>query len=401
MLTYAEALDRLSSLNCTPHTQRISLVDAVGQYVAEAIYLAEDQPPFNRATMDGYAVRLKPDTTTYHVRGTIFAGAVFSGSLQPGEAVRIMTGVPAPENTTVIPIELTDRGETTVTITDVKALQPKKNIAWRGEDGHAGDELITAGTRMTPLVLSLAAMSGVSDVTIALPPRLACFTTGDEVGGSGPAGIRDSNGPFLRGFCAALGVPATISHVADDADSLKNTFSAALKNADILVTTGGVSAGAKDLVPAIAKELGFTTVFHHVAVQPGKPILLMQRQNKFFIGLPGNPVSVIATAHLFLWPLIIRFLGSRTPTWLSLPLTHATSNPTPRQQFMPAQFTAGGIQRTAWNGSGDLIAAAASDGLINLPVGCHYEAGHHVPFLPFIGWQNGMTGKMPPRGKTK
>ncbi len=397
MLTYADALARLAALELKPTTERLPLAEAAGRVVAEDIHLAGDQPPFDRATMDGYALCLKPETSAYAVKGVVYAGSSYPGTLQPGEAVRIMTGAPAPAGTTVVPHELSDRGEQIVIITDPKARAPGRNIAWRGEDGKAGAVLVSAGTRLTPLVLSVAAMAGATTVSVARAPRLALVTTGDEVGGSGPAGIIDSNGPFLTGFAAALGLSAFRAHAGDQAGMLRMTLSSAMDRAEVIVTTGGVSAGDKDLIPAVAAELGFKTVFHHVAIQPGKPVLVMQRDDRFLVGLPGNPVSVVATAHLILLPLLHRLLGEPAPKWLELPVTAPAINRGQRHQFLPAGFTQGGIAPIAWNGSGDLIAAAAGDGLIDLPVGAAYHPGHLARFLPYVGWQTGHVGQLPER----
>lgn len=397
MLTYADALAHLAALTLTPATERLPLAEAAGHVVAEDIRLAGDQPPFDRATMDGYALCLKPETSAYAVKGVVYAGSAFPGTLQPGEAVRIMTGAPAPTGTTVVPHELSDRGEQVVIITDPKARTPGRNIAWRGEDGKAGTVLVRAGTRLTPLVLSVAAMAGATSVTVARAPRLALVTTGDEVGGGGPAGIIDSNGPFLTGFAASLGLSAFRAHAGDQEGMLRMTLSSAMNRAEVIVTTGGVSAGAKDLVPGVAADLGFTTVFHHVAIQPGKPILVMQRGGHFLVGLPGNPVSVVATAHLFLLPLLQRMLGAPAPAWLELPVTAPAINRGQRHQFLPARLTSGGIAPIAWNGSGDLIAAASGDGLIDLPVGAAFNPGQVARFLPYVGWQAGHVGQLPER----
>jgi molybdopterin molybdotransferase len=397
MLTYAEALARLAALDLTPTTERLPLSEAAGRVVAEDIRLAGDQPPFDRATMDGYALCLKPNVDAYAVKGVVYAGQAFSGTLNPGEAVRIMTGAPAPAGTTVVPHELSDRGEQIVVITDPKARAPGRNIAWRGEDGKAGAVLVAKGTRLTPVVLSLAAMAGATSVNVARTPRLALITTGDEVGGGSPAGIIDSNGPFLTGFAASLGLSAFRAHAGDQEGLLRMTLSSAMDRAEVIVTTGGVSAGVKDLVPAIAAELGFTTVFHHVAIQPGKPILVMQRGEKFLVGLPGNPVSVVATAHLFLLPLLHHLLGAPVPTWLELPVSTPAINRGQRHQFLPARVTSGGIAPIPWNGSGDLIAAASGDGLIDLPVGTAYNSGQLARFLPYVGWQPGHVGQLPER----
>ena len=397
MLTYADALALLTALDLTPMSEPLALGDAAGRVLAHDIRLASDQPPFDRATMDGYALCLKPETTAYTVRGVVYAGSIFSDTLQPGEAVRIMTGAPVPGGTTVVPHELSDRGEHIVVITDPTARMPSRNIAWRGEDGRAGAVLVKAGTRLSPMALSVAAMAGAATITVARAPRLALVTTGDEVGGSGPASIIDSNGPFLCGFAASLGLSAVRTHASDHADAVRATLEAATKNAEVIVTTGGVSAGAKDLIPAVAAELGFTTIFHHLAIQPGKPVLVMKRGHHFLVGLPGNPVSVVATAHLILLPLLCRLLGAPAPTWLELPLTAPTGNRGQRQLFLPARLTSGGVAPIAWNGSGDLIAAASGDGLIDLPIGSNISTGAMVRFLPFVGWQPGNTAQLPKR----
>ncbi|HEX3133549.1 MAG TPA: molybdopterin molybdotransferase MoeA [Planctomycetota bacterium] len=397
MLTYADALARLAALDLKPATERIPLTEAAGRTTAEDITLAGDQPPFDRATMDGYALCLKADTNAYAVKGVVYAGSSYPGTLQPGEAVRIMTGAPAPAGTTVVPHELSDRGEQIVVITDAKARAPGRNIAWRGEDGKAGTVLVSAGTRLTPLVLSVAAMAGATTVTVARAPRLALVTTGDEVGGAGPAGIIDSNGPFLTGFAASLGLSAYRVHAVDQEGLLRLTLSSAMDRAEVIVTTGGVSAGDKDLIPVVAAELGFSTVFHHVAMQPGKPILVMRKAERFLVGLPGNPVSVVATAHLFLLPLLHRLLGAPLPTWYELPLTAPAANRGQRQQFLPARLTPGGFAPIPWNGSGDLIAAASGDGLIDLPVGTTLNAGGIARFLPYVGAHPGATGRLPER----
>jgi molybdopterin molybdotransferase len=409
MLTYTDALALLTALDVKPVHEQVSLANASGRVLAQDICLSGDQPPFDRATMDGYALCLKPGTTAYTVRGVVYAGSTFPDTLQPGEAVRIMTGAPVPNGTTVVPHELSDRGEQIVIITDPKARVPDRNIAWRGEDGRAGAVLVKSGTRLSPLVLSVAAtagaaavagaaaMAGAATIAVARAPRLVLVTTGDEVGGGGPAGIIDSNGPFLSGFAASLGLSAVRTHASDHVDVVRSTIVNAMKQAEVIVTTGGVSAGAKDLVPAIAAELGFTTVFHHLAIQPGKPVLVMKRDSHFLVGLPGNPVSVVATAHLILLPLLCRLLGAPAPSWLELPLTAPTGNRGQRQLFLPAQLTSGGVAPIAWNGSGDLIAAASGDGLIDLPIGSTFSAGAMVRFLPYVGWQPGATGQLPER----
>lgn len=399
MRTYADGLAAIQAIDLLPTSERLPLAAAAGRVLAEAIRLSGDQPPFDRATMDGYALCLKDGATRYRVRGIVHAGTVFSGDLAKGEALRIMTGAPCPPGTTVVPHELTDRGVEEVTITDAKALVPARNIARRGEDGRSGALVAASGTTLTPLVLAAVAMAGAREVTVSRRPRLAIVTTGDEVGAHGPAGINDSNGPFLLGFAAACGLETTRTHAADHSQALRDALEQALGQADIVVTSGGVSAGDRDLVPALAGELGFTTVFHHLAMQPGKPVLLAQRGRQFIAGLPGNPVSVVATAHLILLPLLARLLGAPAPAWLELPLTVPWIHRGNRQLFLPARITSGGVAPIRWNGSGDLLAAASGDGLIDLAPTSELAVGQLVRVLPYVGWRPGQTSTLPPRDR--
>ncbi|MCP3920408.1 MAG: molybdopterin molybdotransferase MoeA [bacterium] len=396
MLTFEEAQSALTGLPLPSRTECVALTQAAGRVVASDIHLDRDQPGFDRATMDGYALRLAAGDR-YRVVGTVFAGTTFDGALEAGDAVRIMTGAPCPADATVVPIEQTDGGTESVQILEERALAPGRNIAWRGEDGHAGDVVVPAGTRLGPVTVSAAAMAGAEEIEVFVPPRLGIVTTGDEVGSQGAAGVRDSNGPLLLTFAAALGVPATRTHARDEADELEARLRAAADGADVVVTVGGVSMGAKDLIPQTAGALGFETVFHRVAVQPGKPVFVARRGEQLFVGLPGNPVSVLATAHLFLVPAVGRYLGGWSQPWLSLPLAEPFEHRRDRRLFLPARTDAGGVAPVHWHGSGDLLAAASCDGLIDVRPKSVLGVGDPVPFLPFLGHVPGARGVIPPR----
>lgn len=403
MLTHAEALAAITAITPLSLTAAVPLARARGCWLASDVRLDRDQPAFDRATMDGYAVALDGDRTRFTVRGTVLAGGGWDGpALMPGEAVRIMTGAPTPAGTTVIPIERTDAGLEMVSVTDPSAVQPRRNIAWRGEDGRAGAVIVANGTRLSPTTLAVAAMAGATTLTCWRAPTVAVVTTGDEVGGGGDAGIADSNGPLLESLLGVLGIACRRFHARDHEDELERTLLAAALAADVVVTTGGISAGAKDLVPDTARALGFATVFHHVAIQPGKPVFLARRDAprgaaSALIGLPGNPVSVLATAHLYLLPLLGRFLGGWQPRWTALPLTVPWANRGQRHLFLPAHLVDGGVAPIRWNGSGDLIAAAAGDGLAELPVGFAGEPGSAVRYLPYLGALPGEGGVIPAR----
>ncbi len=389
MLSFAESQERLAALDAgvrSSRTETVPLASALGRFLSEDIAIDQDQPGFDRATMDGFAV--VPDGgATFNVVGTLLAGQVYEGELSPGSGVRIMTGAPAPSGTTVVPIENAEgftEGDAAVTL--VGPPEPRKNIAWRGEDAREGDVLVARGTRLAPSHLSVAAMAGANKVDVFQRPRISVVTTGDEVGSEGAAGVRDSNGPLLDGLMAAIGAIVERRHARDDADALEGALRGAAESADVVVTTGGVSMGTHDLVPQTLSALGFVTVFHRVQVQPGKPVLVAQRPDgSLFVGLPGNPVSVLATAHLFLLPAIGSLLGGWCPASLELPMAEDWVHRGKRHLFLPARVENGGISPMRWNGSGDLIAAAAADGLVEFTAGADLRAGDPVRFIPYVG----------------
>lgn len=385
MLTYSEALMRIASLQVPIRRERVAVSAAYGRVLAEPVCMDRDQPSFDRATMDGYAVVLDGDRASFQVAGTVLAGQHYEGVLEPGQCVRIMTGAPCPTGTTVVPIERTDGGTEEVAI-EPQALVPDKNIARQGEDARAGDAVLEAGTRLGTATISAAAMAGCRELEVYVMPRVAIVTTGDEVGGEGPAGIHDSNGPLLLALSAGLGLAAQRVHCRDEPEALEAALRSSGETADVVITVGGVSMGTHDLVPGCAEKAGFAQVFHKVAVQPGKPVLVSQHASGALLaGLPGNPVSVLATSHLFLTPLLGLFLDGWTPQWLELPIAVAKQHRGKRHLFLPASLGDGGVRPVEWNGSGDLLAAATGDGLVELPVGCDYRPGDRVRFLPFLG----------------
>ncbi|MFT4540237.1 MAG: molybdopterin molybdotransferase [Planctomycetota bacterium] len=403
MIEFEEALELLRALPAAGGSEVVPLMRAAGRVTTRDVLLDRDQPGFDRATMDGYALALIAGQAEYRVIGTLTAGTHHDGELAAGDALRIMTGAPCPKgaggrSVTVVPIELTDAGEERVRIEDAGALVAGRNLAWQGEDGHAGDCLVRAGTRLGPATLSVAAMAGVTEIEVFADPRVAIVTTGDEVGGSGSASIRDSNGPLLEALLSAVGCSITREHARDEEDELAAALRRATEAADIVVTTGGVSMGSRDLVPDTIAELGYETVFHKVAVQPGKPVLIARHPSgSLFCGLPGNPVSVLVTAHLFLLEAIARFQDGWRHRWLKLRIAEDYLHRGRRHLFLPATLAEGGVHPVRWNGSGDLIAAASADGIVDLPVGSDLKAGDFVSFLPYVGHTAGQGGVLPAR----
>lgn len=391
MLSYDEAVALIRDLAPARRQERIPIASADGRVLAAPVAMDRDQPPFDRATMDGFAVVPDGERRTFPVIATVHAGEELAVPPARGEAVRIMTGAPCPPGVAVIPIERTEPGEGEVTLNEDVHPTAGQNVARRGEDAAAGQIVVAAGQRLDPVTLGAAAMAGATEVEVLTPLRAAVVTTGDEVGGEGAAAIADSNGPMLASLLRALGCEPSRHHARDVQGDMEGLFRSLAAEHEVIVTTGGVSMGDRDLVPASAAAAGFETIFHKVAMQPGKPVLLARRpaDGHVLVGLPGNPVSVLATTQLVLAPVLRRLQGGAEPTWLELPLVIPWHHRGRRRLFLPARFAPGGIAPIRWNGSGDLLAAASGDGLVDLAPGSQLETGTLVRFLPYLGSQPG------------
>lgn len=392
MISFEQALAALAALPASPGSEEVPLAQALGRVLAAEVALAGDLPPFDRSAMDGFAIHPQPDRQAYAIAGTIAAGAALPAALPPGGCLRVMTGAPVPAGATVVPWERVVERDGQVTVADPADLVPGRNTARRGEDGRAGDPVIAAGTVLSPLLLASAAMAGCRTLRLASQPRVAVVVTGDEVG----TAIADTNGPLLAGLLAAWSCQAVCARAGDRAEELRAVLAA--QDAPLLVTTGGVGGSERDLVKPVAAALGFAEVFHEVAMQPGKPVLCMRHPGgRVLIGLPGNPVSVLATAHLLLQPLLVRLGAAPGPGWTSLPAAHTHQAKGRRLLFQPARRAPDGrLALVAWNGSGDLIAAAAADGLAEIAPGACWQAGDPLRFLPYTG---GGGGLLPARSR--
>lgn len=408
LIDFEEARARIAGLEPHRPTTTVPLAIAAGRVLAEDVALDRDQPPFDRATMDGYAVHPPAGADGgFTSIGTVHAGSASDRAPQAGEAVRIMTGAPTPADCTVVPIEdcaLAQAGskETAgdqVRVTNDRHLDGRRNVAFRGEDGRAGDTILRTGTILGPAGVAAAAMAGRRELLVRQKPRVRILVSGDEVGGQGEAGIADSNGPFLLGFLGALGLGADHQHLSDDEAATAAALSA--NDVEVIITTGGVSMGDKDHIPAQARACGFAVIFHGVAIQPGKPALLARHADgRILLGLPGNPVSVIATAHLYLAAILRQVFGLTGPVWEQRPLSTPWQQRKKRLLFLPARIEDAAspgspITPIPWNGSGDLLAAAYGDGLAMFTPQTDYDAGSAVPFLPYAGHIAGQGGRLP------
>lgn len=367
-----------------------------------------DQPPFDRAAMDGFALRAASWRTNkaFRVAGDVPAGGRLSEdtAIDPTvDVVRIATGAAVPDVfDAVIQIEKAQVGGDPPTVVfDLDAAAPGLNIHRRGADAATGNVVLRAPAVLAPHHLGIAAAVGASRLTVARQPRAVVLSSGDEVKPADtptpelePQHIRNSNGPLLVALLRATGAEVLRhEHVVDEAGPVQEACARAAADADLVVTAGGVSVGRRDLFPTVWPDLGYETVLHGVKMQPGKPVFVARptsSEGALVLGLPGNPVSVWATAHLFVWPAVRKALGLDPGLpWRRVVLASpAKANPR-REAFRAARFVGQGEQRVevvAWQGSGDLMHTAVADGLLRLPAQeGRVEAQTELWFLPVLG----------------
>ncbi|MFM9942111.1 MAG: gephyrin-like molybdotransferase Glp [Hyphomicrobiaceae bacterium] len=315
-LTVEAALARiLADARTTTSLDNRNLLDAAGCVLAAPLVARLTQPPFNASAMDGYAVRAADVASlpaVLNVIGEAAAGHGFRGRVEAGEAVRIFTGAPVPDGADAIIIqENTRRDGTRVTVTEGQ-IDPEF-VRPRGGDFAAGQTLIPSDRRLTARDLTLAAAMGHGALTVRRPPAVAILATGDELVPPGiipgPDQIVCSNTFGLAALVKAAGGEPRLLGIAGDTRASLEAHVAQAAGADILLTAGGASVGDHDLVAPVLTAQGMTLDFWKIAMRPGKPLMFGRLGPQMVLGLPGNPVSSLICARLFLVPLIRALLG--------------------------------------------------------------------------------------------
>ena len=316
LLTFEDAQARILAAARTLPAESVQVGDAAGRVLAEDVRSTVDLPPFPSSAMDGYAVRSADLPGTLSVVGESAAGAPFSGTIAPGDAIGISTGAVVPEGAdAVAPVEVVVRKENTVEVD--RQLEAGASVRPRGGDISAGDVVASAGTRLAPAALAGIAAVGVASVSCTRRPRVAILATGSELVVPGeplePGQIYESNTLMLAAALAVAGVEiVSAPAVRDDEAALRKALERALE-CDVLVTSGGVSVGEHDLVREVERELGVEEVFWRVAIKPGKPLAFGTRGETLVFGLPGNPVSALVGAELFVKPALRALQGIAEP----------------------------------------------------------------------------------------
>ena len=389
MISVEAALAQVFALCPALPSETVPLARAAGRVLAEPARAGRDQPPFAASAMDGYAIAGEAmPGAQMRVIGEAPAGRRFDAPLAPGEAVRIFTGAPVPaEATRVIIQEDVTRSDDWITLKD--NLDPGPHIRPAGGDFRAGD-LLSAPRRLRPVDLAVLASMNRAEVAVTRRPVVAIIATGDELVMPGddprPDQIVASNSFALKALVEAEGAEARILPIARDEPAHLRAVLELARGADAIVTTGGASVGDHDLVAPITRELGAEPAFWRIAMRPGKPLMAGRLFDALMLGLPGNPVSSIVCAHLFLLPALraMQGLGAWPAPTRTATLAEPVAENGPRAHYMRARLQPDGqIRAFPRQDSSLLTVLAEADALLVRPIGDPARpAGHPVRYIP-------------------
>jgi molybdopterin molybdotransferase len=412
LLSYAEAHARVASFaralsRVGIPVERVALTSSHGRLLAGPIVADQDQPPFSRSTRDGFACRAAEISThaALRIAGTIQAGEAPGAPLPSGCVWEIMTGAPVPAGAdAVVMLEHVERDGERIRLAWDRFIRPGENLVAAGAQARRGEALVSAGGLIGPAQIALGAACGYAELAVYRRPRVAILTTGDELvpveEEPGPGQIRNSNAPMLESLVARAGAePWVLPRAADTEEALDETLRAAL-DADLLLISGGVSAGKFDLVEPALARLGAQFHFTSVRIQPGKPLVFgeVPRTGKSslpFFGLPGNPISSAATFLLFASQVLEALAGRSEsgPRFLAAQMAQETDRKGKAglTRFLPAwcEFESvperiPQVATVPWHGSGDLPAFARSNCFLVVPEDVKsLEAGVMVQILIF------------------
>ena len=390
MITVEDALARLFALVTPLPTEAIPLRHAAGRHMTTPATALRDQPPFPASAMDGYALIGDPVAgDTFTVTGEAGAGHAFTGPLEPHQTIRIFTGAPLPHGATRVVIQ-----EDVTRHADTITIKPNADTATHirpaGQDFRTGATLPPRLLR--PNDLALLASMNVPQVTVARKPTVAIIATGDELVMPGEAPRDDqiiaSNSFAIAAMVEQAGGTPRMLPIARDTVPALQTVLAMAAGADVIVTIGGASVGDHDLVARVAGDMGFAPAFWKIAMRPGKPLMAGHFGEALLLGLPGNPVSAIVCAHLFLLPLLRALQGDATP-----PKTHRATLGAdvaangPRTHYMRARLAMNDglpiITPFDRQDSALLTILSQADALLIRPIGdVARVAGDAVEYLP-------------------
>ncbi|WJP97951.1 molybdopterin molybdotransferase MoeA [Macrococcus bovicus] len=375
----------------------VSIEDSLGYYLAEDIIAAYDIPMFDKSPYDGYAIRSAASAgasgdnrLAFKKIDHIGAGSVSASVLSDNEAVRIMTGAPIPEGADAV-VMLEQTVETTEGFTLRKSFEPGENISRQGEECTKGEVVLTAGTKITPGVIAVLATFSYQSVKVRQKPTVALIATGSELAAPdeelAPGKIRNSNGPMIAGLLAEMEMETETYRVtADHYEHLLAIVERALSKHDIVITTGGVSVGDFDFMPAIYAALSADVLFNKVAMRPGSVTTVAAKGSQLLFGLSGNPSACYSGYELFVKPALKEMMGA---AYVHAPVIKARlaadfTKANPFTRFIRAELdmVSGTVRPAGFNKSNAVIAIARSNSMIILPGGTRgFKAGDLVDVM--------------------
>lgn len=386
MISVEEALARVLALATPTPAETVPLAAAAGRWMAEAAEARRTQPPFASSAMDGYAVQgPAAKGARFRVIGESAAGHGFAGSVGPGEAARIFTGAPVPEGASqvVLQEDVTRDGDSIV----IDTASANANIRPAGDDFSAGFRL--PPRRLSASDVALLAAMNLAEVPVRRRPVVAIIATGDELVMPGETPGKDqiiaSNSFAIKALAEGAGAEARHLPIARDTETSLRAVFALAEGADLVVTIGGASVGDHDLVAKVAADLGMERAFYKISMRPGKPLMAGQLNGMPMLGLPGNPVSAVVCAHLFLLPLLRAMQGDPAPAPAPRSaVLGADVIPTgPRTHYMRARVQNGIITACDRQDSALLSVLADANALLIRPLGDGPRlVGEAVEYLP-------------------
>jgi molybdopterin molybdotransferase len=391
LLSLEEAQRRILARVVRLPLEQVELAEAAGRFPAQPVTAQIDLPPFDASAMDGFAVRTEDTPGRLPVAERIAAGRPASRALRAGEAMGIATGAPVPDEAdAVIPLEYVVDSDNEIEIGE--RVDAGANIRPRGGDLRAGDVVVSAGDRLGAAQLGALAAAGVTDISTTTRPRAAVLSTGSELRRPGetlaPGQIYEVNSVLLAAQLASAGAAVEqLAAVADDEHAHRAALEWGLE-ADVLVTSGGVSVGPHDLVRSVGAELGIEEVLWGVSVKPGKPLWFGMGGETLVFGLPGNPVSSLVCFELFVRPAVLALQGAAEPLPRFEPgrLARSVRPNAVRTELVRARSRVvdGEVELEALEGQDShmIARAAGADALVLVPAGeAELAAGTRVSFL--------------------
>jgi len=376
MISPLEAIELLKNITIPFRTEKMPLAKTLGMNIAEKIVADRDFPPFDRVMMDGIAVK---DITapTWKIEGILFAGEPVKAIKKMDGALEIMTGATAPRGTeAIIKIEELKIEKKIASYIGKTPLEKGQFIHLQGADAPAGSVLVKKRTKIGPVEIAIAATVGKAHIEVESKPHVHIFSTGDEIVGlhETPADhqIRSSNVMMLKSVLLSKGFKANSSHLTDSAEKINSSIDKALESNDIILLSGGVSAGKKDLIPGVLAEAGFETVVHKISQKPGKPLLVATRPDgKVVFAFPGNPISTLTC----FWVYFLPWVSGEWPEYSVKEIKFLPKPSAEVDQWIPVENG----EVLAHNGSGDLISWSRADGLVWQKAG---DKSKKLPYIP-------------------